>query len=124
MEGITFRAWNDGRYIPLGEILLVLGSRILRFMWTLRLIEIAPHPRSHALEAVRPESSIGTLELIHLVTPDVQIIEGEVFGSVDGLSPRVVIRAVDSTSWDIETDDEEILSEMRRAYSDAVELDR
>jgi hypothetical protein len=123
MRGLSFRAWRDGRYVALAEILVLLRPRVLNFSWALRLVEVAPHPMARALESVSPETSLGTLELIHLVSPDVQVIDGEVVGSVDGASPRIVVRAVDSTSWDIESDDEEIVSEARRAHPDATELD-
>lgn len=123
MGALTFRAWRDGRYVALGEILVVLGPRILDLSWTLRLVDVAPHPRAHHLEAVPPDKSLGTLELIHLVTPDLQIVDGEVTGSADGLSPKVMIRAVDSTSWDIESDDVAVLSAIKYAFPDAAELD-
>jgi len=80
--------------------------------------EVAPGPGVEALEALDPSVSLDTLELLHLITPRVQIIDGviESYDEKEGLI--LLIRAVDSTSWDIETEDIELLEALQRVYPD------
>jgi len=124
MKGLTFKAWREDHYVSLSELLLVLGRDILEFNWRLQLDELAPHPMAKVLEEVAPEKLFETLDLLRLVTPDVQIVDGAVRGYIGASdpSPVVVIRAVDSTSWDVESENSEIIAAIKRAYPDAAEL--
>jgi hypothetical protein len=122
MKMVTFNAWREGRCVTLSELLLLLLPKIQGFTWRLSLAEISPHPMAEELEVVAGQKALGTRELVELVAPGVQIIDGKIEGFVDARasSPSIVIRAVDSTSWDVESEDDEILSTIGHEYPDAV----
>jgi hypothetical protein len=62
-------------------------------------------------------AAVDTTQLQALARSVHQIIDGDFSGSGDGdLAPRIVIRAVDSSCFDVESDDERILERMRRRY--------
>src|SRR2546425_881570 len=123
MSGVSFAAWQNGRYVGLAEILLVLGRAVIGLIWRLQIAEVAPEPGSAGLNQATDAEGLSTLDVLHLVAPDVQIIDGEVQGfRGDDSSPVLVIRAVDSTSWDVVAADTEILAVIRAAYPDAADL--
>lgn len=124
MRGLTFPAWIGEHYVSLAELLLTLGRSILSCSWEARVDEIAPHPRANRIEAIVPSQRIGTMELLHLVTPDVQVIDGELrcLRDAGDHEPWISIRAVDSTSWDVESSNEEILEIIRNAFPAAEQI--
>ncbi|MEZ4312249.1 MAG: hypothetical protein R3F14_29825 [Polyangiaceae bacterium] len=83
-------------------------------------------PRAEELESTHADKRLSTLELLHLVTPDVQIIDGEIVGysATDEEVPVILFRAVDSTSWDVESDDSDVLALIRTTYPDARDIPR
>ncbi|APU16951.1 MULTISPECIES: hypothetical protein [Actinoalloteichus] len=115
---ITFAAWRDGRYVPLAELLVCLGDRGLALTWQLWIEEATAHPRLADLFAASGGPAIGTLELLALTAPDLQVIDGRFLGCLDGV-PTIELTAFDSTSWDVECTDERLLSRLRRRYPDA-----
>ena len=121
MKGLTISAWRDGQYVSLAELLLVLGRLVLKLEWRVRLVEVAPGPWAAQLEDLSPEDTLNTFQLLHRATPDVQIIDGEIVGfeAQNALIPVLLFRAVDSTSWDIEVEKEEVIAMLRVAYPEA-----
>ncbi|NOK39371.1 hypothetical protein HMI49_39995 [Corallococcus exercitus] len=119
MTKISFQAWRSGHYVGLAELLGVLGPHALDLQWKLHLEEVAPHPKARALEAVA--EPLGTPALLQLLTPDVQIIDGELRASRAG-AHVLVLRAVDGTSWDAESSDPELLGALRQRFPEAVDL--
>lgn len=63
-------------------------------------------------------------ELLHMVTPTIQVVEGKV-AAIDQLGAGVflLIRAVDSTSWDIETNLVDVIKAIKDSFPCAVELE-
>lgn len=104
---LTIRAWRQGHYVGLAELLLVLGRFVYDQSWTMRVVEVAPGPGESFFDAWDPATVVSTYELLHLVTPAVQLIDGSVSSvSCDSEGePWLTLRAVDSTTWDIETRD-------------------
>lgn len=104
-----------------------MGWSAAGLVWECRDLEIGPGPEMAALEkAAESGTRLSTLELLHLSTPDVQVIEGEVIGyrqEEKETTTAVVFRAVDSTSWDIEVSDESDFRRIKSAFPEAVELD-
>jgi hypothetical protein len=114
---LTFRAWQEQHYISAAELLLTIGRPLCNLRWRVRIEEVAPAPGAVELEDVGPNKELTTFELLHLVTPDIQIIDGELEGR-DQNSDSVVVclRAVDSTSWDVESDVAAIMEPVRTTF--------
>jgi hypothetical protein len=122
MNGISLKAWHNATYVSLAELLIVIGRFVLRLRWKLHLQEVSPGPGSVVLESLWPNRELDTFELLHVVTPSVQIIDGEILGYDSQGKLALTLRAVDSSSWDIETDNQQILRLILEMYPDAVSL--
>jgi hypothetical protein len=114
-------AWIDGGPVHLAELVLALGWSARYLVW--RCANVEGDDDAVALEqACELGRELTTFELLHLTTPDVQVVDGEVTGSRDG-APVVVLRAVDSTTWDVQTVDDADYRSVRRAFPSATDLD-
>ncbi|MEU6236793.1 hypothetical protein [Kitasatospora sp. NPDC047058] len=128
-QSITFAAWHDRppgqdrastrHYVTLAELLVRLGSSGLGLTWKVRIDGAHLVTRFAEIEKASSGAGIGTLELLALVAPDLQFVDGDFAGYVDD-ELKVVLREFDSTSWDLCTADTSVLREFRRHYPDAV----
>lgn len=125
-SGVTFRAWRNDEFIPLIEVLLVLGRWIVGAQWRLQDAEFATGWRgsddlnvmsSHALPT-------PTVALVDLVSDGVQMIAGELhaFGESAPSTPYLVIRAVRGDEWDILSDDERVLEAVREVFDPVTDI--
>ncbi len=121
MTRLSIPAWRNGSYVSLAELLLVLGRFVHGFQWRLCVYEAAPGPGASTLETWDPQVSLSTYGLLHLLTPDVQLIDGYVstIETRPGGQPLVTLRAIDSSSWDIETWDPGIAEAITDQYAEA-----
>lgn len=127
MRYLSLPAWREGRPVYVAELILALGWSAADLIWRCEELEIGPDPGLTALEeSAASGKKLTSLELLHLATPYVQVIDGEITGykERDGqLQPVVVLRAVDSTSWDLEISDEANFQRISAIFPEAVELD-
>ena len=121
MNGVSMKAWRDQHYVNLDELLRVLEQFIVGFTWKSRIDEAAPGPAQQRIEQLDPEQRLSTAELLRLITPDAQVIDGKFLGyaTLEQQSPTLVLRAVGSTWWDVESDDEGVLALIQTTYPDA-----
>jgi len=122
MKGVSIQSWNGTHYISLAELLLVIGVLVLRLKWRLRVDEVAIEPGAEAINGLPCDATLNVFELLQLITPRVQIIDGEcsAYDAADQLV--VILRAVDGSSWDVETNDSKIIQSIANMYPDAVPL--
>ena len=122
MNGFSIEAWRGGRYLSLADLLSVLGPQVRPLKWRLRTSEVAPSPGAPLVESLGADQLVDTQDILKLFPPSVQIVDGEICGH--GASGELVlrIRAVDSTWWDIETDDSQLLRAIAEAFPDAIKL--
>ncbi|MFJ9774289.1 hypothetical protein ACIRVF_24115 [Kitasatospora sp. NPDC101157] len=128
-QSITFAAWRDrlpGQghassryYVTLAELLVRLGNFGLGLTWKVRIDDARLVTRFAEIEKASSGAGIGTLELLALVSPDLQFVDAD-FAGYAGDELRVVLREFDSTSWDLCTADASVVREIRRHYPDAV----
>jgi hypothetical protein len=125
MSGVTWRAWEGDRYVTLGDILTALGDLARDLRWKVRVDDVAPGPGAARLEAVDPDTWLDTPDLIGVAGgEDVQVIDGEVAGyRAEALrAPYLVIRAVDSSWWDVESADDAVADALRSRFSGVEDL--
>lgn len=108
-------------------VLTILGERAIRASWQVAGVARYDEPlfivgdeAADRLEALSQSHSrvSGALlsELIHQVA---QVIWGEFTGFKEGvLTPWVILRAIDSSFCEVETDDEQVLDSVRETFSD------
>jgi hypothetical protein len=118
MTSVTFRSWQDDRYLSLWEILSALGSLIENLQWQVQIEELAPGPGESRLETMVADTTLDTRELLDASRGDVQIIDGLLSGfkADEARFPYLTIRAVDSTWWDVDADDEAVIRTLRAHF--------
>lgn len=123
--GVTFPAWHGTSYVSAPEVLNALKSHVHEFVWQIRADEVAPGPGARQLQEISPGARLSTPELLDRLRPGAQIIDGELRGydSTDSATPAVTLRAVDSTWWDVESEDKGLIAAVRGAFPDASPID-
>ncbi|WP_139220758.1 hypothetical protein [Ectopseudomonas composti] len=116
-------AWRDDHYISLSEILLCIGKSLTDLQWYVKITEVAPEPGAEQLEALSPAAPLSIFQLLHLVTPGIQIIDGEITAKDESGKQRLLLRAVDSSSWDVETDLEHIVRALEDSYPELTHIE-
>ena len=117
---ISIPAWRNKHYISMEKLLLLIGHFYADAKWYVKFHEIAPTPKADALESIDPSQAMTLASLIHRVTPEVQVIDGEIKAIYDACPDRyLLLRAVDSTSWDIETDSSDVIKMVCSQFPDA-----
>jgi hypothetical protein len=117
---MTFKAWRADRYVSLWDILTALGGSVQQLLWRIRIDEAAPGPDSDQLATLSPDAWVDTPWLLRATAHDVQLIDGQVLGYRGRGSdvPCITIRAVDSTWWDVESEDHAIIEVIMTQFPD------
>lgn len=114
---ISMLAWNDDEYISLAEIILAIGWPLRKMIWHIRVEEASIEPGAEALENSCPSDSYSTLQLLRMITPNIQIIDGEIIGTAqDDTEDYIKIEAIDSTHWDIESNITELIESIKNIF--------
>ncbi len=126
MEGITFFVWRGSSGISLLQLLELVGSaRVLESQWIIRYADSAGEPQAaHELnEFSDSEIRFPGSTLQRLVSKGVQLIDGELSAyEADKDNAWLILRAVDSTHWDVESQDVALLARLKEAIPDAEPL--
>ncbi len=120
MRGITIL----DRGFDLRDILSVLGDDVERSVWTAMGVECLGEDAAAALERASDGGEVlpGS-RLRELACDDVQIVDGEFSGRLpDQEAAWIVIRAVDSSAFDVETDREDVLEALRSRFERVEDL--
>jgi hypothetical protein len=127
MRGLTItESTPDGRFLAadLIDILRLLGSRGMNAEWEISGVECAGGAAAdelHRRGEARDRVPGGTL--LKLAAEVTQVIDGVFAGYRSGEThPWVVIRAVDSSAYDVKSDDEAVLARIRQRFPNAAEL--
>lgn len=116
---ISIPAWINSHYVSLAELLLLIGQYYPEKDWLVRVEEVAPEPGCERLEAIDANVPMQLWELQGLVKNDVQLVDGEVTAR-DHQGMCLRLTAVDSTSWDVETNYEIAILTLFREYPNAI----
>ena len=124
MVGITFPVWESGASVGLLDILEVLGHRVRQAFWRVRVEEAAPGSEAQRLYALSSRADlVPGDEVLELATHGMQLIDAELVGwDQAATDPWVVIRAVDSTSWDILSIDPAVLERAQQRFAEVAPL--
>lgn len=115
--GVTFRMWDGDRLRGPGEVLEVVGERTSGAAWRVEAVEAAGEAEAAAaMERLGAAGPVPDAELRKVASSDVQLVDATL--SV-GEPPLLVIRAVDSTDWDVLSDDATLLEALRMRFGAA-----
>jgi len=127
VTGITFRvdAVMGAPPLSLLNVLLLLGeARVAASTWQVRMADMAGEPSAAArLQRASDEAApVAGSQILNYARAGVQLIDGELVASDPGSGPWVVVRAVDSSDWDVESDDLAVIAQVTEAIPAAQPL--
>ncbi len=106
---LTMTAWTGDSYLCAREIFEALGDEFKLRVWLVQVKDAGMQPGAEALEHLDRENAIPYHQLLAMLHPGVQIVDGELVGLTTENSDRIVLRAVDGSHWDLETKDDRVL---------------
>jgi hypothetical protein len=119
MLGITIL----GHETELIDILRLLGSRGEDSQWDLEDVEAVGESAAdelHHLSAVKQR--VAGKDLLRLAREVVQIVDAQFSAYEDGADhPWIIIRAIDSSAYDVLADNQEVLDRIRRSFRSVVD---
>lgn len=116
MKGITIKdSRNNLLTFDLGNILSIIGEKADKSIWKVSGVECVGKS-ADILHKISDESvTISGDELFNISQNLSQIIEGEFEAFLDD-ERWLIIRAVDSSEYDVETDDLDVLNKVRQSF--------
>ena len=126
MRGLTI-ADTDNRNIlrvDLKDILRVVGEKGLQSVWTLHGIESVNGEFADEMHRLSDtDIVISGARLRFLADRILQVIDGEFRGAADTASkPWILIRAIDSSAFDVSTNDGHLLERVRENFKEVTEI--
>lgn len=126
MRGITISDLNDQNVltVDLVDVLRLLGDVLVQTRWKLSGVEALGGSAAEKLQRLSDaQGEVSGQTLLELAAEVDQVVDGEFQGfRGNDLSPWIVIRAVDSSSYDVLTDDHRIVEQIRGRFSTVSEI--
>jgi hypothetical protein len=127
MKGITVtdRSSEDSRFLSfdLLDLLLLLGEEGQDAEWIVSGLECLGPRADELYRLLSNETRISGRHLFDVAKGITQVIDGSFAAYCDGEPiPWLIIRAVDSSGYDIETDDEDVLTRIREHFKEVVNI--
>jgi hypothetical protein len=127
MKGITVadKSPDDSRFLSfdLLDLLLLLGTEGQDAEWIVAGVECLGPGSDELYRLVSNETHISGRHLFEVAKGITQVIDGSFAAYRDGEPvPWLVIRAVDSSAYDIESDDEDVLARIREHFKEVVNI--
>lgn len=126
MKGITISDGDERNVLAfdLKDILVVAGHRALQSIWTISDVDVAGEKAATELHRICDEhETVNGSTLLNLSQQVWQVIDGR-FEATDitGGSPWLAIYAVDSSAFDVVTDDMQLLERLRSSFREVADL--
>lgn len=124
MRGITITDMKNGVLaFDLIDILNIVGDKALDSLWEVSNVEAVGESADSLHYLSDANARLSGSELRKIATGVDQVIDGTFMAYLNGANtPWLLIRAVDSSAYDVESTDESILSHIRGAYTHVTEL--
>ena len=121
MNGVTIS--DRGVSIDLQNILDVLGSAATHSTWRLSGVEATGDSADVFHHLSDTETTVTGAELLNLSRSVRQVIDGTFEATRHNeKTPWIVICAVDSTAYDVVTDEDDVLDAIRRRFQDVQDI--
>lgn len=126
MRGITIsdrQANSNILAVNLTDILQLLGPQLATTEWEISDIECFGNNRERLYQIANTQTRVSGEILLQIATNITQITEGTFTCYPDkGSQPSIIVRAVDSSAYDVESSDEAILTKLRQRYQNVEDL--
>jgi hypothetical protein len=123
MRGVVIRDGTEpggtgGLEFDLAEVLSALGPRVGESRWSSRNLSYVSIDETNidTLDAAAAGGSVAGNDLVKTLPQLLQVIDGELQGFSQDSAPWVVIRAVDSSWWEVLSDDPSSLQAIRNRF--------
>lgn len=121
MRGISIADFDERQVlkIDLSDILGVVGQAANESLWRLTDVEALGEAEACELHRLSDEGrSVDGTTLARLASGVSQVIDGELRAFRRGSeTPWLIVRAVDSSAYDVLTDDEALLARLREKFA-------
>lgn len=110
--------------VNLRDLLHLAGAKAEESEWELRNLECIGDPEADECHRLsNSNEKISGNHLIRLASGLAQVIDGEFLAFQQGESePWLIIRAVDSSAYDVESEDEALLNMISKRFKDVVDI--
>lgn len=126
MRGISIADLDERQVlkIDLRDILRVVGKAAQESTWSLIDIEALGEAEARELHRLSDEGlSVDGTTLARLASRVSQVIDGELRAFRRGsATPWLIIRAVDSSAYDVLTDDDSLLARLREKFTNVDDI--
>src|SRR5262249_15222290 len=126
MFGVTILGHSDNGVLSLDlkDILRLLGSQAESSEWEIAQMEALDGTEAAELHRLADKGTrVSGQELIRLASTVTQITDGIFQGYQKGASePWIVIQAVDSSAFDVQSDNEDVIHRIRQQFRDVVDF--
>jgi hypothetical protein len=125
MQGITITARTEDNLlaVDLIDILRLLGSDVEGNSWEISQVECVGSDAEALHQIADSETRVSGMKLFEIASNLMQVIYGTFKAYRLGESiPWIVIRAVDSSAYDVETQDEAVLDRIRNSFTQVTDL--
>jgi hypothetical protein len=125
MHGVTISNINRrGAEINLIDVLGIFRDRVASSSWAIAGVEALGADSATQLNAYSDEeATIDGEELLRLASEVTQVIDGNFTGfQIAQDDPWIIIYAVDSSSYDVLTDEQAVLEAIRSRFNDVTDI--
>jgi hypothetical protein len=117
--GVTIHdSKNNLLSFDLIDILNTVGEKTARSRWRISDVEASGNSALRLLELCDKKIEISGVELIGIASDLVQVISGRFEAYLDAEEPWLIVRAVDSSEYDVESDDPSVFKKLRQRFSE------
>src|SRR5262249_52043041 len=125
MRGVTItdRSAHNNLALDLIDILEILGPRAGNSVWLVEGVESSGHSSDDLHTLSNAGTRVSTARLREIASDLDQIIDRVFSGyGPQESEPWVIIRAVDSSAYDVETDDDDVLSHILAHFREVTQI--
>jgi hypothetical protein len=109
--------------VSLADVLDTLGTDAEGLRWRISGVECLGDGADELHRLSDAQAIVDTSALRALAESVYQIIDGIFAGCIDGdAAPKIVVRAVDSSAYDVEAEDERVLAKVRQRYRNIIDM--
>lgn len=126
MRGITIsdrQPNNNILAVNLAEILQLLGPQLALTKWEISDIECLGTDSERLHQLADTQTRVSGETLLQIATNIIQVIDGTFAGYLKNESkPSIILRAIDSSAYDVESSDDAILTRLRQRFQNVEDL--
>ena len=124
MRGVTITdSKNNFLKVDLVDILQLLGSQAENSEWEISDVECVGSAADALHKLSDSKTRVPGHTLLQMAAHLTQVIDGEFIGCGEGeKQPWIIVRAVDSSAYDVQSEDEDVLAQIRCRFKEVTDF--